>query len=533
MLNRSTRMILVLVAVFAACGLGASVEPLYTDNDTASATSSGHLNETEWVLTSLNGNSPVEDSTITLTFPYENDISGCTGCNNYGGRYTINGNDFNISVRGRTYFDCDVPESIMQQEAAYLDVLVSAAAYRVMDDRLEIDNAAGETILTFTRKKEPSIDPDLNETEWVLTSLNGGSPVEESRITLTFAEGSVSGFTGCNYYGDEYTMADEGTLTIPEIAITERLCLMPKGVMPQETAYIEALSDAAAYRVMDDQLEIDNATGETILTFTRKKEPSIDPDLNETEWVLTSLNSGSPVEESRITLTFAEGMVTGFAGCNRYGGEYTIADNGALTIPEIGITLQDCLTPKGVMPQETDYIEAILDAAAYRVMDDRLEIDDAAGETILVFTLKEELLMDPNALEGIEWQLISWNCRSPLEDSTITIAFATGEISGHAGCRDYVGTYEASGDDIWFTSIGMEGLTGLKSEALLKQEAEYTTNLSLATNYRLSEGQLEIFTAPGGVLIYGPVSEEKTSGFEAAFVVVGLIAVAYLLRRRK
>jgi PGF-CTERM protein len=35
------------------------------------------------------------------------------------------------------------------------------------------------------------------------------------------------------------------------------------------------------------------------------------------------------------------------------------------------------------------------------------------------------------------------------------------------------------------------------------------------------------------VLIYGPVPEEKTSGFEAAFVVVGLITVAYLLRRRK
>ena len=255
--------------------------------------------------------------------------------------------------------------------------------------------------------------------------------------------------------------------------------------------------------------------------------------LNETEWVLTSLNSGSHVEESRITLTFAEGMVTGFAGCNRYGGEYTMADDGTLTIPEIANNEQLCLMPKGVMPQETAYIEALLDAAAYRVMDDRLEIDDATGETILVFTLKEELLMDPSALEGTEWQLSSWNGRSPLEDATITIAFATGEISGHAGCRDYVGTYEASGDDIWFTSIGMEELTGLKSEALLKQEAEYTTSLSLATNYRLSEGHLEIFTAPGGVLIYGPVPEEKTSGFEAVFVVVGLITVAYLLRRRK
>jgi heat shock protein HslJ/outer membrane protein assembly factor BamB len=394
MLNRSTLIILVLVAVFAACGLGASVDPLYTDNDTASNTSSYRLNETEWVLTSLNGNSSIEDSTITLAFPYGNDIIGCTGCNYYDGRYTINGNDFNIFVEGRTDFDCDVPESIMQQEAAYFEVLASAAAYQIIDDCLEIDNATGETILTFMIKEEPSIDPNLNETEWVLTSLNGKSPVKESRITLSFAEGTVTGFAGCNHYGGEYTMVDDGALVIPEIAITAQLCLTPKGVMPQEDAYIEALSGAAAYQVMDD----------------------------------------------------------------------------------------------------------------------RLEVDDAAGETILVFTLKEELLMDHSALEGIEWQLISWNGRSPLEDSTITIAFAAGEISGYAGCRDYAGTYEASGDDIRFTSIGMKGLTDLKPEALLKQEAEYTTNLSLATNYRLIEGGLEIFTAPGGVLIYAPVSEEKTSG---------------------
>jgi len=141
--------------------------------------------------------------------------------------------------------------------------------------------------------------------------------------------------------------------------------------------------------------------------------------------------------------------------------------------------------------------------------------------------------MDPSALEGIEWQLISWNGRSPLEDSNITIAFAAGEISGHAGYRDYAGTYKASGDDIWFTSIGMKELIGLKPEALRSQEVKYTTNLSLATNYRLSEGELEIFTAPGSVLIYAPVSEEKTSGFEAVFVVAGLITVTYLLRKRK
>ncbi len=143
--------------------------------------------------------------------------------------------------------------------------------------------------------------------------------------------------------------------------------------------------------------------------------------------------------------------------------------------------------------------------------------------------------MDPSMLEGIEWQLMSWNGRTPLKDSHITIVFAAGEISGHAGYRDYTGTYEASGDNIRFTSTMMKeptGLNRLKPEALRSQEMEYTTNLSLATNYRLSEGRLEIFTAPGDVLIYAPVSKEKTSGFEAAFVVAGLITATYLLRKR-
>lgn len=42
----------------------------------------------------------------------------------------------------------------MEQEAAYIAALRSAASYQVMDDRLEIDNAAGETNLVFARKEE-------------------------------------------------------------------------------------------------------------------------------------------------------------------------------------------------------------------------------------------------------------------------------------------------------------------------------------------------------------------------------------------
>jgi heat shock protein HslJ len=110
---------------------------------------------------------------------------------------------------------------------------------------------------------------------------------------------------------------------------------------------------------------------------------------------------------------------------------------------------------------------------------------------------------------GTAWKLILLNGHSPLEGSNITIAFAKGEISGHAGHRDYVGTYIASGDDMRVTSIGMRGVTREPdSRSLWLQEGGYTTHLSMATDYLLSDGRLEIFTAPGDVLVYEPLSDD-------------------------
>lgn len=69
---------------------------------------------------------------------------------------------------------------------------------------------------------EPSSSPpDLDGTRWVLASLNGESLVEDSNITLNFADGNAGGYSGCNAYGGEYTTEGD-TLTIPGVAQTHR-----------------------------------------------------------------------------------------------------------------------------------------------------------------------------------------------------------------------------------------------------------------------------------------------------------------------
>jgi len=121
---------------------------------------------------------------------------------------------------------------------------------------------------------------DLDGTEWVLTSLNSNTLIEGTEISLYFEGASLGGSMTCNGYGGgrdsgKYIATDEGTLTIPMIAVTLQLCSEPEGLMEQEAAYIEALQDAASYRVMGDRLEIANPADKTTLVFARRADAAV------------------------------------------------------------------------------------------------------------------------------------------------------------------------------------------------------------------------------------------------------------------
>jgi heat shock protein HslJ len=133
------------------------------------------------------------------------------------------------------------------------------------------------------------------------------------------------------------------------------------------------------------------------------------------------------------------------------------------------------------------------------------------SEPTIVVAIREEFPMDPQDLVGTVWQLLSLNGRQPVGGSEITIVFSEGEIRGNAGCRGYSGAYRASGDDIKFLELGTTEPKCTGPEALLLQEGEYTTILERATNYRLSEGHLEILTARGETLLFGPVQQERVT----------------------
>jgi heat shock protein HslJ len=135
----------------------------------------------------------------------------------------------------------------------------------------------GSLVLGGCGARQSDAVQELVGTEWMLTSLNGEGPIEDTEISLYFEPEFLGGKMTCNGYGGtpdcgKYSAGANGVLRWPEccFCVTVQLCSEPPGVMEQEAAYIEALRSVSTYRVVDSRLELDNAAGETILILARK-----------------------------------------------------------------------------------------------------------------------------------------------------------------------------------------------------------------------------------------------------------------------
>jgi heat shock protein HslJ len=103
-----------------------------------------------------------------------------------------------------------------------------------------------------------------------------------------------------------------------------------------------------------------------------------------TKWRLVSFGlpgSETPtVEEVELTLEFGEkSQVGGSAGCNTFGGEYTIQGE-MIDFTNITSTLMACVN-EAVTQQEGEYLQALEMSGRYEVAGDRLTIwyDDEQG----------------------------------------------------------------------------------------------------------------------------------------------------------
>ena len=124
--------------------------------------------------------------------------------------------------------------------------------------------------------------------------------------------------------------------------------------------------------------------------------------LENTRWQLVALGltgAETPViANSTITLEFhGGGEVGGSAGCNSYGGAYTVA-NGRLVLSEIVSTLMAC-TDQAVTEQEMAYLAALQTAGRFVITDGMLTLwyDNESSTLTFVQAISTPPALTPGA----------------------------------------------------------------------------------------------------------------------------------------
>ncbi len=107
------------------------------------------LENTDWLLISYRGMDAITETESTVLFQ-NGEVGGFGGCNQFGGQYKLpatGGNRIEIDDLVSTLMFCVEPEGVMEQEAAFLEILNDADRFEVANDRLKIYNSTNEVLI--------------------------------------------------------------------------------------------------------------------------------------------------------------------------------------------------------------------------------------------------------------------------------------------------------------------------------------------------------------------------------------------------
>lgn len=222
----------------------------------------------------------------------------------------------------------------------------------------------------------------LEGTRWSLIEINGGGIIDGTYISLSFYGNTAEGNGGCNRYYGEYSTEEPNLLNIQGPGATDEGCTEPEGVLEQERAYFKALSNAATYEIIDDNLVIYGQDNQKLLVFEKVRNFRRDPsNLVGTAWQLESMNDTPVPDGLSITLTFDSGsQASGRSGIFDYRLDYTASGD---RMWGTGSWRTQGELPRDLEIYALDYTHTIASANQYNLSEARLEIFTSRGDVLV------------------------------------------------------------------------------------------------------------------------------------------------------
>lgn len=230
----------------------------------------------------------------------------------------------------------------------------------------------------------PASKAALEAKPWRLQSLAGLEPAKlaaiESGVSVRFAGGNVQISTGCNQMRGGYALDAEGVLTVKPLAGTMVACPEPAATV--ENAVKKAFSVPLHTALANGRLTLEPENEGATMVLAPEPPPRIEG----VAWNVAFANDGrkamvSVVRGTTLTLSFANGTVSGSAGCNTFRGSYKLQGD-RIAIGQLSTTRKAC-PGDGVMKQEANYVAALQNAATWKVERGLLTLFGADGNRLV------------------------------------------------------------------------------------------------------------------------------------------------------
>jgi heat shock protein HslJ len=172
------------------------------------------LSEHLWILAAYEDEDALPEATVSAHFGPAGRVTGSGGCNSYTAEYEAGDEELSVGAVVSTRRFCDLPEGVMEQEAAFVNLLGQAASYRIEDEGLVISDGAGREVLRLAAaitgevvSRQPDPLPDDARVIVQLLDMSSGAravgllgeAIIEAQgrqlpipFTLTYSPGAVS-----------------------------------------------------------------------------------------------------------------------------------------------------------------------------------------------------------------------------------------------------------------------------------------------------------------------------------------------------
>ena len=221
--------------------------------------------------------------------------------------------------------------------------------------------------------------------------------------------------------------------------------------------------------------------------------------LDNTTWILAA-----PIEmpdDIDVTIAFADGMVSGYAGCNRFHGSYRL-EADEFSMGPIASTRMAC--DDDAMELERTVLDRLGRTDSISIADDVLVMFDSNGDVLLEF--------DTDGIAGLDGEWVVNGLHFPAREAImsvrgeLTLHIEGDEVSGSAGCNMFSGELTIDEDSV---TIGPLMSTrrfcgdeeGEEGPSTMEQEAAYLAALENTAEVSLEGDRLTLLRPDGGISV--------------------------------